>query len=137
MCLALCHNQQYPIESDFSIPEVSSKTPVIIDIIPGEPLSAKVKLGKTLFKTKCASCHNRNMKDDLTGPALAGTKERWSEYPIEDLYKWIRNSQALIAEGHPRAVELWAEWEPTLMESNPNLKEEEIEAILTYVEFAQ
>ena len=52
--------------------------------------------GKTLFRNYCATCHNRNMVDDLTGPALGGTQERWSDYPQEDLYSWIRNSQALI-----------------------------------------
>ena len=32
--------------------------------------------GEALFKANCASCHNRNMKDDLTGPALGGVEER-------------------------------------------------------------
>ena len=50
--------------------------------------------GKTLFKAKCAQCHNKNMRDKLTGPALGGVEERWAEYDREDLYKWIRNSQA-------------------------------------------
>ena len=54
-------------------------------------------LGKNLFKLNCAVCHNRNMVDDMTGPALAGIKEGWAEYPREDLYQWIRNSQQLIA----------------------------------------
>ena len=26
---------------------------------------AAINAGKALFKTNCASCHNRNMKDDL------------------------------------------------------------------------
>ena len=60
------------------------------------------KLGKVLFKNNCASCHNKNMKDDLTGPALGGFQERWADYPKEDLYSWIRNSQAMISSGHQR-----------------------------------
>ena len=28
--------------------------------------------GKELFIANCASCHNKNMKDKLTGPALGG-----------------------------------------------------------------
>ena len=63
--------------------------------------------GKVLFKTNCAQCHNRNMKDDLTGPALAGVRERWKDFPKEDLYNWIRNSQKLIMEKHPRGLALW------------------------------
>ena len=77
--------------------------------------------GKELFIANCASCHNKNMKDDLTGPALAGTEERWSAFPRKDLYAWIRNSQALIATGHPRANELWGKWKPTLMNNFPGL----------------
>ena len=90
--------------------------------------------GKSLFKTQCASCHNKNMKDDLTGPALGGVEERWSEYPKEDLYTWIRNSQAMIADGHPRAVELWNEWKPTIMNAFPNLTDEDMVNLLAYID---
>ena len=63
--------------------------------------------GKTIFQNQCAACHNKNMKDNLTGPALGGAEARWAAYPKEDLYNWIRNSQAMIAAGHPKATELW------------------------------
>ena len=89
--------------------------------------------GRTLFRNYCATCHAKDMKTDLTGPALGGTEERWSEYPREDLYEWIRNSQASIASGQPRAVELWDEWKPTVMTAWPNLTDEDIESILIYV----
>jgi mono/diheme cytochrome c family protein len=89
--------------------------------------------GETLFKNNCASCHNKNMKDNLTGPALGGTEERWADYPREDLYKWINNSQAMISAGHPRAVELWNQWKPTAMTSF-NLSDQQIENILAYIE---
>ena len=90
------------------------------------------KVGVVLFKNNCASCHNKNMKDDLTGPALGGFEERWADYPREDLYSWVRNSQAMISAGHPRAVELWAEWKPTVM-NNVVLTDEEIEHVFAYV----
>lgn len=90
--------------------------------------------GKALFKNYCATCHVRDMKNNLTGPALGGTQERWADYPEEDLYRWIRNSQALIAEGHPRATELWGEWGPTVMNSFPNLTDQEIKNILGYID---
>ncbi len=92
-----------------------------------------VAAGKELFIANCASCHNKNMKDDLTGPALAGTEERWAAFPRKDLYAWIRNSQALIATGHPRAVELWAKWKPTLMNNFTGLTDEQIESLLLYI----
>ena len=85
--------------------------------------------GKTLFRNYCAQCHAKDMKTAGTGPALGGTEDRWSDYPREDLYGWIRNSQAMIQAGHPRAVELWEAWKPTVMTPWPNLTDEDIESI--------
>ena len=92
-----------------------------------------VEAGKTLFMNQCASCHNKNMKDDLTGPALGGIESRWASYSREELYNWVRNSQVMIASGHPRAVELWNRWKPTVMNSFPSFTDEEIESIFLYV----
>ena len=89
--------------------------------------------GETLFKNYCASCHNKNMKDNLTGPALGPAEANWADYPREDLYSWVRNSQALIADGHPRATELWNQWKPTVMTSFPALTDQQIENILAYI----
>lgn len=89
--------------------------------------------GKALFKANCAQCHNRNMRDDLTGPALGMTEENWADYPREELYQWIRNSQVMIDAGHPRAVELWSEWGPTVMNPFPNLTDQQIEDLLGYI----
>ncbi len=89
--------------------------------------------GKTIFKNYCGACHNKDMKTDMTGPALGQAEEHWAEYPREDLYAWIHNSQALIAAGHPRAVELWEKWKPVQMSSFPNLTDEDIENVLAYI----
>lgn len=72
------------------------------------------------------------MKDNMTGPALAGVEERWSNYPREDLFTFIRGSQKMIAEGYPRATQIWDEFKPNIM-SNFNLKDEEMEYLLAYV----
>lgn len=90
-------------------------------------------LGQSLFQTNCASCHSRNMRTDLTGPALGGTEERWADYPREDLYKWIRYSQQMISEGHPRAVQLWNDWRPNIMQNFANLSDNDIESMLLYI----
>lgn len=89
--------------------------------------------GKELFTANCAACHNKNMKDNLTGPALGGLEDRWKDYPRADLYSWIRNSQALISSGHPRATELWNKWKPTLMNNFTGLTDEQIESIILYI----
>ncbi len=90
--------------------------------------------GRDLFRTHCAACHNRNMVDDLTGPALGGVQGRWGDYPREDLRYFIRYSQRMIQEGHPKAVEIWNEWEPAIMNNFPNLSDQEIDNILAYVD---
>lgn len=88
--------------------------------------------GKTVFKNYCASCHNKNMISDMTGPALAGVEDRWDTQ--ENLYAWIRNSQAMIFEtGHPRALELWNEYKPSAMTAFPQLTDDDIASTLLYI----
>ncbi|HMQ05674.1 MAG TPA: c-type cytochrome [Saprospiraceae bacterium] len=88
-------------------------------------------LGRNLFRQYCGQCHARNMVSAATGPALAGTQELWGD--DEALYAWIRNSQALIAQGHPRAVELWNQYKPNVMTAFPDLTDDEIGSILAYI----
>ncbi len=99
------------------------------------PIQAQpsAEAGNTVFRNYCASCHAKNMKSNLTGPALAKAEENWADYPREDLYSWIRNSQGMIAAGHPRAVELWNQYKPTVMTSFPNLTDDDIESTLLYI----
>jgi mono/diheme cytochrome c family protein len=88
--------------------------------------------GKTLFSNYCASCHAKNMKTALTGPALGGAEANWDTK--ENLYAWIRNSQAMIQSGHPRAVEVWNTYKPTVMTAFPKLTDDEIASILLYID---
>lgn len=88
--------------------------------------------GKDLFMANCASCHNKNMKDKLTGPPLAGVQAKWGD--DKALYSWIRNSQALIATGHPKAVEIWNAYKPVLMNNFTSLTDEQIASLLLYIE---
>jgi mono/diheme cytochrome c family protein len=106
---------------------------LVMSSVFGQDAAPDLDAGKTLFRNYCATCHATNMRSNLTGPALGGTEERWADYPREDLYAWIRNSQAMINAGHPRAVALWNEWRPTVMNAFPNLTDQEIENMLAYV----
>lgn len=87
--------------------------------------------GKELFKNYCAACHSKDMRSAATGPALGGSQARWNDDAA--LYSWIRNSQAMIKQGHPRATELWNQYKPTVMTAFPNLKDEEIASLLAYI----
>ncbi|MFT7603840.1 MAG: mono/diheme cytochrome c family protein, partial [Saprospiraceae bacterium] len=92
-----------------------------------------VDQGKALFKANCASCHNKNMIDAMTGPALGGTNERWDGRD-DILYQWIRNSSAVIASGDSYAVGIYNEYNKSVMTSFPNLTDEEINSVLVYIQ---
>ena len=112
---------------------LSSLLPVLFLLLPMFASAADIAAGEQLFKANCQACHNKNMKDKMTGPALGGTEDRWADYPREDLYAWIRNSQKMVSDGHPRATELWNAWKPTVM-TNFNLSDDEIESVLLYID---
>ena len=85
--------------------------------------------GKALFQQNCASCHA--VSKDLTGPALAGIEERVTDQKL--LYAWIRNNQAVLATGNKYFTDLYNQWNKTPMNAFPNLTDEEIAAMLTYI----
>lgn len=88
------------------------------------------KAGKTLFQTNCASCHNPIK--DMTGPALKGISE---EIPggMEWIYDWVHNSSKVIASGDEYANKIFDEWGNTQMTHFPQLTEDQIDDIITYV----
>ncbi len=91
------------------------------------------KNGQSLFKANCATCHTKNMKADMTGPALGGVQERW-EGREELLYNWVRNSGEVIASGDAYANKLFSKWNKSVMQAFPNLTNENIDDILLYVD---
>lgn len=92
--------------------------------------------GKALWKANvCGSCHNNNMVANMTGPALGGVEERWADEPRAHLYRWIQQSQALIASGESaRAIEVWNDWKPTQMSNYTNLSDSDVEHLLAYID---
>lgn len=105
---------------------------VLFALLPSSAKAVDVQNGKGLFLEKCASCHNNNMKTDMTGPALYGVQERWEEYP-DALYAWIRNSVATAESGNPRA-KVMINWAASQMTAFENLSNEQIDDILAYIE---
>ncbi len=85
--------------------------------------------GEALFKANCANCHKPDK--DYTGPALQGWAGR---VPDGDwIYKWIANPAQMIAT-EPYSKALFEKWKPTVMPAFANLKKEEVDAIMTYVD---
>ncbi len=83
--------------------------------------------GESLFKANCASCHKPDVH--YVGPALKGARDR---EPSKDwVYKWVANATAM-ANSDPYAMGLKGEAGGVVMTSFPDLKKEEIDAILDY-----
>jgi mono/diheme cytochrome c family protein len=87
--------------------------------------------GKTLFKSKCASCHN--LETNATGPALTPkANEREEAY----LIKWIRNNVDLVASGDKTAIEA-SKYSPTQMQTFPTLTDDQIKNIIAYAKVGE
>ncbi|RYU94910.1 c-type cytochrome [Emticicia agri] len=104
----------------------------VIDYIENKPLSLSetATKGKALFTEYCGQCHTTS-DEVVVGPGLKGIQERQK---ITWLREWIRNSPKLIASGDKYAVELFQKFNRTPMSTFPQLKDEDIDAILKYVE---
>ena len=94
---------------------------------PPVELTEVQKEGKNIFNTNCAACHKLYKK--AVGPALFGVAEK---YERDWLYKWIKNSAALIASGDAQAVAVYNEYGQANMNAFPQLSNEDIDKILEY-----
>lgn len=94
----------------------------------GIPTSdAVISQGETLFNNNCTVCHAIN--DVVVGPALRDVHER-RELPW--LINFIRNSQKVIQSGDEYAVNLYNEYNKTLMPAFA-YSDEEITSIVAYI----
>ncbi len=82
--------------------------------------------GRTLFKSKCASCHA--LDNDGVGPALGA---KFKELDEAYLIPWIRNNEALIASGNKQAMEA-SKYSPAQMTAFPTLTDDQIKNIIAY-----
>lgn len=95
---------------------------LIVTVSQAQDLAA----GRTLFKSKCASCHQ--LDANSTGPALKPKMETLDE---TYLIAWIQNNVALRASGNAQAIEA-AKFSPSEMTAFPTLTPEEIKNIIAY-----
>ena len=86
-----------------------------------------VSSGESLFKGNCTVCHAIN--EVVIGPALRDVHERQSE---EWIYAFIKNSQKVIKSGDEYAVDLYNQYNQTLMTSF-DFSDDELNSILTYI----
>ena len=89
-----------------------------------------IEIGEKLFKTHCAQCHNKNLRNALTGPPLGNIHL----YRDRDwLIDFTKNSQQMIASGDSLSVCVWSAWRPTVMTSFEFLSDEKISSIYDYI----
>ena len=93
-----------------------------------EASSANYEKGKEIFLQNCASCHT--VKVEMIGPPLAGAEQRWNDK--KKLYDFIRDAQKVI-ETDKYAHDLYMKYNQTVMMPFPDLTDEDIDAIFTYV----
>ena len=91
--------------------------------------TAKAQLGKTLFMSKCASCHN--LFKDATGPTLIGFEDRGPWAKRENLYRWIKNpAEFMKTDSYTRTLK---EKYGAMMTAFPDITNEEVDNIAEYI----
>ncbi len=102
-------------------------TSIFLVVLLSINLQSFAQDGQALFKANCASCHK--IDKDFTGPALKGWKDR---VPGDGwIYKWIHNP---ADQNDAYAKLIKDKWKPIIMTSFTQLKNEEIDAIMSYVD---
>jgi cytochrome c2 len=99
--------------------------------IPAVSLTPIALAGKTLFISKCQTCHFPGKK--MTGPDLLGFTSRGPWTNRENVYAWIRNPQSFM-EKNDYVKNLVTEYFGTMMTPFPSLKDDEIDQIVAYLE---
>lgn len=84
--------------------------------------------GKVIFSTRCAACHNINIK--LVGPALAGVDQR---HNIDWIVNFVHSSQTLVKKNDKDAVALFTEFNHMVMPDHPDLSNDQIKSVVEYV----
>jgi cytochrome c2 len=89
--------------------------------------------GKTLFINNCAQCHNKNMKDKLTGPALYNWRAYWADE--NELHLFLSQKKISKSRELSKAYQkLKKEYAPANCALFPYFNKEEINQIAKYLE---
>jgi len=102
-----------------------------IDPVPLPDTSGlkNLSIGKSLFISNCAQCHDPGKT--VTGPALAYIGQRRDRHWI---YSFIRNSPKLMASGDCFSIYVFNLYNKTPMSTFPNLRDAEIDNLLAYID---
>ena len=90
------------------------------------------KKGRSIFKSKCASCHKLDKK--FIGPGLSNIGDKRE---VEWLQEWIKDNGAFRASGDADAIAVFNEYGGVVMSAFPELSNEDIDAILEYTKVGE
>ncbi|ANI88589.1 hypothetical protein A9P82_04360 [Arachidicoccus ginsenosidimutans] len=93
-------------------------------------LSAQVSAdaGKAIFTTRCTACHG--IGKQVVGPDLRDVENIRSE---EWIIKFVHSSQTVIKSGDTAAVNLFSEFNKTVMPDHPDLSDNDIKNVIAYI----
>lgn len=94
------------------------------------PYTPQQVQGEAIFNNNCATCHAKT-DEIVVGPGLKGIAKR---RPIDWIVKWVNNPQTVISRGDKYAIDLYNKFNKTQMTAFPNLKNEDVKAILAYID---
>ncbi len=98
--------------------------------------SVNMTIGKTLFLNLCASCHNKDMKSDLTGPALGGAIERWKNDTTQIL-KYLNDPEVYIdTTKNQQLLKVDKKFGKSVQPKFPDLTLNEVKSLIFYIEYS-
>src|SRR5256885_16933968 len=86
------------------------------------------EIGKTIFASRCAACHNINKV--VVGPALANVDQR---HNIDWIINFVHSSQSVIKSGNKEAVALFNQFNHIQMPDHPDLSPDDIKSVVEYI----
>src|SRR3982751_6555363 len=84
--------------------------------------------GKTIFTTRCTSCHNVNAQ--IVGPALANVDQRQT---TDWIINFVHSPKAMIEKKDKDAVALYNQFNQIVMPDHFDLSEDDIKSVLSYI----
>jgi cytochrome c551/c552 len=84
--------------------------------------------GKTIFTSRCTSCHNVNAQ--VVGPALANVDQRRS---VDWIVNFVHSPKTLIQKKDEQAVALYNQFNQIIMPDHSDLSSDDIKNVLAYI----
>tara|TARA_A100001037_G_C15144453_1_gene635522 strand:+ start:283 stop:1548 length:1266 start_codon:yes stop_codon:yes gene_type:complete len=94
----------------------------------------EIKIGEKIFQGNCTACHNLTGYTKLSGrsvgPDLSGVTDRRE---IDWLKKWIKNNKELRESGDKDAIEIFEQYNGSIMQAFDWLSDEEMNGLISFL----